>query len=596
VRAGQTDAVRLPWIPALVATALTLSLVGPADAALAPVAAAPTAEPSAARASAQAPNVLLILTDDQRAGTEVGMPTVMSELAAKGTTYSHAFVPTSWCCPSRASLLSGKFAHNSGVWENGTASAWGAWAAFANGGEEADTLATRLNDAGYRTGLFGKYLNDTTLAGQDHVPPGWDEWEAFLGGNYERYRLSSDKGPVRKDRIYLTDALANRAVNFIRSTPRDQPVFTFFSPFAPHYPYDPGPYAGATRRAGLLDAVKSATNYPSPATNQADMSSYPAWMQKLPRSDNWDHGRERGKPMTIDEVVEDQADTLMAVDAAIARLLQTLRATGRLDNTLIVFTSDNGYAWGEHRLQGKNTPYDVSVRVPLIMRFDKGLAAGAVDPRVVGANVDVHASILDLTRVRPGRIDGVSVRASAREGLVMEAMRWVGRRGRPAYCGYRTADHLFVRYTTGEEELYDYTVDPFELVNVAADRRYADVRADLVRATRQACRPTPPGFSWDGLDGRLRAPSAVKATWIAPRAVRVTWRAPSGVGRVLPEYAVYLGRDTAGQPACTLESVRLTRGLVCRIDVGQDPRPWITVASVRDGKRVAARPVTPPRR
>ncbi len=577
------------------AAALMVTLVGPADAALSPQA-APTSTEAVAdtRARTKAPDILLILTDDQRAGTEVGMPTVMSELAAKGTQYSHAFVPTSWCCPSRASLLSGKFAHNSGVWENGTSSAWGAWAAFANGGEEADTLATRLNNAGYRTGLFGKYINDTTVAGKEHRPPGWDEWSAFLGGNYNRYRLSSDPAPVRKDRKYLTDALANRAINFIRSTPRDQPVFTFFSPFAPHYPYDPGPYAGATRAAGLLGAVKAATNYPSAATNQADMSPYPQWMQKLPRSTKWDHGREAGRPMTIDQVVEDQADTLMAVDVALARLIGELRSSGRLDNTLIVFTSDNGYAWGEHRLQGKNTPYDVSVRVPLIMRHDRSISAGVVDPRVVGANIDVHATILDIARVKPGRIDGRSVRSVAREGLVMEAMRWVGRRGRPAYCGYRTADHLFVRYSTGEEELYDYTVDPLELLNVAQDPAYAATRTALLKQTRSACRPTPPGFSWDGLDSRLRAPTQVLATWTGPRSVRVSWRAPSSVGRTLPEYAVYLGREPRGRPTCVLESVRLSRGLVCRIDVPEgDAAPWITVASIRDGERVPARPVAP---
>ena len=206
--------MRLHWIGPTLALGLMVSLAGPVGAAQAPTPAA-AAPYVSARDDAAPPNVLLILTDDQRANTLVGMPRVMEEIVGQGTTYPNAFVPTSWCCPSRASLLSGKFAHNSGVWENLQASAWGAWSAFANGGEEKDTLATRLHDAGYRTGLFGKYLNDTTAQAEAYLPPGWDAFDAFLGGNYTRYRLSSDERPVRKDRRYLTDALADRTLDVI---------------------------------------------------------------------------------------------------------------------------------------------------------------------------------------------------------------------------------------------------------------------------------------------------------------------------------------------------------------------------------------------
>lgn len=586
--------MRHRWVASAAALGLVLSVAGPVGAAL-----APQNGPVALAAKAkERPNVLLILTDDQRAGTLAGMPNVMSELVGQGTTYPNAFVPTSWCCPSRASLLSGKFAHNSGVWENGTSSAWGAWSAFAYGGEEADTIATRLDGAGYRTGLFGKYLNDTVAKGTDYRPAGWDEWDAFLGGNYSRYRLSSDKEPVRKDRKYLTDALAQKTLDFIESTPADTPFFAYFSPFAPHYPFDPGPYEGQTRKAGLLDDVMSGAGYPSPATNQADMSAYPRWMQKLQPTDLWhDRGRKLTPPMTLDEVIERQADTLMGVDAAVGRMIDSLRESGRLDNTLIVFVSDNGYAWGEHRLQGKNTPYDVSVRVPLVMRYDGTLEAGAVDERIVAANVDVHATILDIAGVKPGRIDGQSALTSDRDGLVMEAMRWAGYFGRPAYCGFRTADRLYVRYTTGEEELYDYAGDPHELVNLAGDPAYAAEKDALKRSTREACSPTPPGFAWDAQPARLRPPSEVRATWESARTVMVTWRAPAAVGTVLPTYRVYLGSDTRGRAACERESIRLDSGLRCRIPVPADRKDVkVTVASVRDGQVASAAPVTLPRR
>ena len=123
---------------------LVIGLTGPLGSVL-------SVGPHHSAAAAVRPNVLLILTDDQRAGTQVAMPTVMDELVGAGTSYPNAFVPTSWCCPSRVSLLTGKFAHNTGVWENASSSAWGAWSAFAKGGEETDTLATRLDAAGYRT-------------------------------------------------------------------------------------------------------------------------------------------------------------------------------------------------------------------------------------------------------------------------------------------------------------------------------------------------------------------------------------------------------------------------------------------------------------
>jgi N-acetylglucosamine-6-sulfatase len=526
-------------VTGVVVAGLILGVAGPLGSIL-PASTTPSAD------AAERPNVLLILTDDQRAGSLVGMPTVTEQIVAAGTSYPNSFVPTSWCCPSRASLLSGKFAHNSGVWENASSSAWGAWSSFANGGEEADTLATRMDDAGYRTGLFGKYLNDVTSASEEHVPPGWDEWSAFLGGNYTRYKLSTDRGRAPKSRKYLTDELANRTIDFIRSTPKGKPFFAYFAPFAPHYPYDPGPYAGAIRKAGLLDDLHAATNFPSASTNQADMSAYPRWMQKLQSTDQWgEDGRRKSLNLSIEEVVERQADTLMGVDAAIARMIDTLRKSGQLDNTLIVFVSDNGYAWGEHRLQGKNTPYDVSVRVPLAMRYDGVLPAGAVDERAVAANVDVHASILDMVGIRPAKIDGISVRSpAARDGVVMEAMRWTGRRGRPAYCGYRTPDRLYVRYSTGEEELYDYTVDPLELNNVAADPAYAQDRATLQQATRRACSPTPPGFAWDSREPRLKPPTVVQATWVRDDRVRITWRAPSGVGERVLSFVVVAVRGT----------------------------------------------------
>lgn len=575
-----------PWFTSVLAAALLAGLASPVSAAL-----QAQDETAPIEVVKTPPNVLLILTDDQRAGTEVAMPNVMSQIAGQGITYTQAFVPTSWCCPSRASLLTGNFAHRTGVWQNAASSAWGGWPAFAYGGDEEQTLATRLHDAGYATGLFGKYLNAAELTRRE-TPPGWDTWAAFLGGNHVRYRLTSDPGPVPGQRTYLTDELANQAIDFIAATPADQPFFAYYAPYAPHYPFDPGPYAGLTRSSGLLDQVKRASRFPSPSINQADMSGYPQWMQQLAPSDTWDvEGRNQSKEITLDEVVENQADMLRGIDSAIGRMLDTLRETGRLDNTLIVFMSDNGFAWGEHRLQGKNTPYDVSVRVPLMMRFDGTLPAGVKDSRIVAANVDTHATILDLLDLNAGGIDGRSTLTSWRDGVVMEATKWPGKQ-RPAYCGYRTAEHLYVRYANGEEELYDYARDPHELSNVAASSAYNAVRVSLQAKARYACSPMPPGFAWSDDTVTLGAPKDVRLRNVGRSGLIVTWRAPDNVGKTMPQYHVYVRPSPTSTPACVLRSVGLTEGLRCRVDVaGKRRNARITVVAVRGAEQRAALPV-----
>lgn len=448
---------------------------------------------ASALANSVRPNVLVIVTDDQRHGTEVGMPTLMSEVAANGVRFTRAMVPTSWCCPSRVSLLTGNFAHTTGVWENTPKVPYGAWPAFAATGAEADTLATRLDAEGYRTGLFGKYLNGMTEAPPLYRPPGWDAFDALLAESHFRYRFTSEIAPPEGRREYLTDEITRRAVKFIHSAPDDEPVFAFVAPYAPHTPLEAGPYQGASSRAGVMPAVRQATRWPSPAVNQRDMSGYPAWMQGLSRSPRFD----KSPSLTLTTALRRQQDMLMGVDAGILRILDALEETGRLQDTLIVFTSDNGYLMGEHRLQRKHTPYDGSIRVPLVMRFDGRLPAGAVDDDIAVANVDVYATILELAGIEAAPMDGRSlVSAERREGMVVEAARWRVI-GRPAYCGWREPDFLFVRYATGEEEAYDYLADPHELRNVVADRAYADRVAAARERARGACEPLPPDFTWD---------------------------------------------------------------------------------------------------
>lgn len=531
------------------------------------------------------PNIVIVLTDDQRAGTEVGLPTVMNELAARGVTYENAVVPTSWCCPSRASLLTGNFSHTTGLWENTSNSPWGAWPAFNAAGLENNTLATALDDAGYRTGLFGKYLNDIKYAGPGYVPPGWDDFEAFLGGNYYRYGLTSDKRPVTGNRRYLTDELADRAVDFITDTPSDEPLFLYFSPFAPHSPFTPGPYEGTS--ADTIEDVFEATNFPAPTFMQEDLSGKPAWLNKLPITQNWYKSPTEDTGYTIAEVAQRQQDTLMGVDAAVARIITALEQTDRMRDTLIVLTSDNGYSWGEHRTLGKNTPYRSSVDVPLIIRFDGRLPAGVTDDRVTAANVDTAATVLTAAGLAAGDIDGVSLLSSRRrDGVVMEAMRWTGWRNRPAYCGFRTMDSLYVRYRQGKEELYDYTTDPFEQRNQADNPAYSALKDRLKSKTQRACSPVPPEYSWD--DEPTPQPTRVTSVIIEDRGstgrtfhtYRFRWAAPRKVANADITFLLRLKstsptkvRTSGGAIAVEDRAVtvcqvsKITQGLSCSLKI-----------------------------
>ena len=277
--------------------------------------------------------------------------------------FTQAFVPNSLCCPSRASTLTGQFSNDNGVWNN--SAPYGGFSAFARGytrpdgvtvaPHEGHTIALDLHTSGYRTGLVGKYLNQYSASGAKSLAPrpGWDVWDAFLGApNYFKYTLdvqgtSTTYGTNATD--YSTDVLATDAVNFINSSPADQPLFLEFTPYGPHAPFRPAPrYA-----TSLADCAAGHQppgcyrKYTSPNIAEADVSDKPAWVQALkPGSGaNWNGTRKR------------QEQTLLAVDDAVDRIRLALTSSGRLSNTLVVFMSDNS-------LSGRIAPVDEQA-VPL---------------------------------------------------------------------------------------------------------------------------------------------------------------------------------------------------------------------------------------
>jgi N-acetylglucosamine-6-sulfatase len=422
------------------------------------------------------PNIVLVVTDDQRWDTVSAMPHVTTKLVGHGVTFSNGFVSNSLCCPSRASILTGRYSHSTGVYKN--TPPHGGFRSF----RDRSTIATWLRAAGYRTAFVGKYLNG--YVANRYVPPGWNRWFAFSNLGYYIYGLNIDGrlDGYRPRDVYSTDRLANEAVRVIRTSRR--PFFIYFAPLAPHAPAEP-----AVRHE---DAFPSLEPWRSPSYNEDDVSDKPSWLQAHPQfvPGNGDPFRRR------------QLQTLLAVDQAVGRIVSALSAVHQLHNTIIVFTSDNGFLWGEHRLHGKSDAFEESIRVPYLVRYDRLIPAPRTDPRLV-VNVDLAPTFASLAGVRAPGAEGHSLvpllsgsASQWRKAFVLEHLAEQATTGTvPTYCGLRTEDRAFVTYATGERELYDLTSDRDELQNVASDPAWAAAVVALRAALGRRCNPPPPRLS-----------------------------------------------------------------------------------------------------
>lgn len=439
------------------------------------------------RAVASRPNILVILTDDMRQDGLRVMPNVQRLLAGHGVTFPNAIISNTLCCPSRATILTGNYSHTTGIYRNHGAT--GGATLFRYSDDDLSTFATWLHRAGYRTGLFGKYLNGYHAP---YVPPGWSRFMAFNWGlRYYGGQLSVN-GRVRTlpGTTYTTSYLARRVRHFILATPPGQPFMAYYAPAAPHEPAQPARRYADVTFPWLYDHLHS-----NPAYNETPSAGMPSYVKSAP-----DVNDDR-----IFRLAQAQLRTLLSVDAQIGRIVDTLKATGRLHNTLILFLSDNGVQWGEQRMLGasKSVPYEGSIRVPLIVRYDRVIRRPRSDGRVV-ANIDVAPTLAAAAGVSHPAVDGRSfltllksrLAGWPRAGVLLEHQRdksWrVG--AAPAFCGMRTRRWTFAHYAGGYEELYDLRRDPHELVNVIdQDTVWA---ARLRRSTRSLCRPRPPGLTW----------------------------------------------------------------------------------------------------
>jgi len=438
----------------------------------------------AAPASAK-PNIVLVVTDDQRWDTLRYMPIVRRQLGAHGVTFERGYVVNPVCCPSRATIATGQYSHGTGVYTNHPNQPYGGFPAFS----DSSTVATWLDDAGYRTALVGKYLNgyDST-----YVPAGWDRWFATYGnGGYYDYRATSNGrelnfGADASD--YGTNVLAHRAVRFIRNTAEADPLFLFLTPHAPHEP--------AVAAPGDHDAYGSIPSRRPDNYDEALVADKPDWVRAVPRLT-------REQARGIDEFRERQIQSLAAVDRAIGRIVGALSDTDRLRDTLIVFTSDNGMLWGEHRLFGKGVPYEEALRVPYVVRYDRLIERGRVDERHLVLNLDLATTFASLAGVEAPGAEGLDLTPILRGGapswrstFLIEHLSLNGH-GAPTFCAVHSRARVLIAYGTGERELYNLRRDPSQLHNRAGDPRFADRERELMGSLRELCQPPPPDYELD---------------------------------------------------------------------------------------------------
>jgi N-acetylglucosamine-6-sulfatase len=433
-------------------------------------------------AVAGAPNIVFILTDDQRADALGRMPNVQSELVAKGMTFAKYYAVNPLCCPSRSSTLSGQYSHTTGVYFN--EGKHGGWQAFRL--HEPFTIATSLQLGGYSTALVGKYLNGYDNA--THVPLGWTRWVAMLKTVYYGGPLSVDGQEVKTSgTTYMTDKLTDYAVDYIGSVPRAQPLFLYFAPYAPHEP--------ATPPSRYQHSYSNIKPYRPPSYNEADRSDKPEYIKRRPPMS-------ASRQRDTDALRTHMTQAVLPVDDAVRRIVAELQATGRLRNTLIMFASDNGFMFGEHGLPaGKNFPYEESVRIPLVARWDGRIPAGAKDGNHVVANIDLAPTWADLAGVPLLGPDGISMAPifsgqgqNWRPQILIEHGSHGGLR-EPAWCQVHSDRYSYTQYSDGEEELYDLQTDPFELHSVADAPGYRPIRDSYHSREEQLCVPRPPGWT-----------------------------------------------------------------------------------------------------
>lgn len=400
------------------------------------------------------PNVLVIVSDDQRADTLLAMPKTRRSLADRGIRFVNNVVTTPLCCPSRATIYSGKYAHNHGVWDNQNTT---------GRLDTTETVQSVLKDEGYFTAHVDRYLNnwrawtsaprDFDLYAVQLGPSAWGPFEALVNGR--RVHVAD----------YTTDWIADEALGFatrFEAWDDTRPWLMFVTTRAPHVP--------ATPERRYADAPVE--RFSPPPSFREDLSDK-AWLEPFASARVEQIRRQR----------RDQMRSLRSIDDLVDRLVSSLEDLGELRDTLIVYTSDNGYFWGEHGLVGKRWPYDESLRVPLLLRWDAGGLLDGSTRRDLVANIDIAPTIYDAAGIAPPYpVDGRSLLSRARRrAILIEYREVVENPDVPSYLGLWSPGKVFLRFPeAGRSELYRRD-DPWQLHNEYSDGRGPRTRRYLQR-------------------------------------------------------------------------------------------------------------------
>jgi N-acetylglucosamine-6-sulfatase len=435
--------------------------------------------------TSQRPNIIVLETDDQTLAEMEVLPNVRRLIGDEGVTFDNHFVAFSLCCPSRATFLTGQYSHNNGVRGN----------ALPEGGYEkldsTNTLAVWLQQAGYYTVHLGKYLNGYGRRNPLEIPPGWTEWRGsvdpftyrFYGYTLNENGVLTTYCAVPEPSCYQTDVYRDKANEIIRRRAPEGPFFMWVSWLADHSggprePDDPRGVQATPHPAPRHKDALNGTPLPRPPNfNEADVSDKPLVIRRRPLMN-------ARRIAAVQENWQQRRESLMSVDEAVASIVETLRQTGELDNTLLIFTADNGFFHGEHRIpSGKVQYYEESIRVPLLMRWtgNRSLPRG-VRARQLVSNVDQAATIVAAARARPARmLDGVSLlqlwrdpRRELGRDLLVDNMP-----GSIHFDAIRSANFKYVEHQNGDRELYDLQRDRYELESQHANPAFDAVKASL---------------------------------------------------------------------------------------------------------------------
>ena len=474
---------------------LATALVGSSALVVGCFSSGPSVAPHHGPPAQRRPNVVVIETDDQTAAEIDVMSNVRSLIADQGVMFADSFVNFSLCCPSRATFLTGQYAHNHGVLSNG--GPHGGYPTFERAHAN-NNLAVWLRRGGFRTALIGKYLNGYGVSNPGLVPPGWSTWQAAVGHTDQDvydYLLNQNGRLVHYGSApanFKQDVLTKKAVRFLGSTPRSKPFFLWLTYTAPHVGGpDPNPNSPHDCSHDAKPAPRNASAFRSvllprpPSFNEANINDKVRNVRRRPPI----------SPRGIAQITgayRCELQSLLSVDDGVKRVIDELRRTGALSDTYVIFTSDNGFLHGQHRITaGKVKPYEESIRVPLVIR-GPGIPHGATSHSPV-INADLAPTIVRVSGAKPRlKMDGRSLLAAARHPTVMLRRQLLieGRRqGRaPSYTRFsaiRTLHYIYIRYEDGEQELYDLRRDPYELRNAASEPAYRRVRARLASRLRE---------------------------------------------------------------------------------------------------------------